>query len=60
VVAFLVPILVFIGALAGFGWLLEDTVDARYQMPVAAALALAATTGVMLVLRVATRRHQKK
>lgn len=60
VVAFLVPILVFIGALAGFGRLLEGAVNTRYQMPLAAALALAATTGVMLVLRVATRRHQKK
>lgn len=60
VLAFLVPILVFIGALAGFGWLLEVAVDPRYQMPLAAALALAATTGVMLMVRVATRRRQEK
>ncbi len=60
VLAFLAPILVFIGALAGFGWLLEGVVDARYQMPLATALALAATTGVMLTVRVATRRRPKK
>jgi len=60
VLAFLAPILVFIGALAGFGWLLEGAVGARYQMPLAAALALAATTGVMLMARVATRRRPKK
>lgn len=59
-VAFLVPILVFIGALAGFGRLLEGAADTRYQMPLAAALALAATTGVMLAIRVATRRYRKK
>lgn len=57
VVAFLVPILVFLGTLAGFGWLLESVVPARCQTPLAAALALTATTGVMVGIRVAARRH---
>lgn len=60
VLAFLLPLLVFIGTLAGFGRLMEDVVSARYQMPLAAAMALAATTGVMLVVRVLTRRHRTK
>jgi hypothetical protein len=60
VLAFLLPLVVFIGALAGFGWLMEGAVGARYQMPLAAAMALAATTGVMLVVRVLTRRHSTK
>ncbi len=60
VLAFLVPIVVFIGALAGFGRLMEGVVGARVQMPLAAALALAATAGVMLVVRVLTRQHRRK
>jgi hypothetical protein len=60
VLAFLTPILVFIGTLAGFGRLLEGAADARYQMPLATAMALAATTGVMLVVRGLTRRHRRK
>lgn len=59
VLAFLAPILVFIGALAGFGRLLEGVADARFRTPLAAALALAATTGVMLVVRILTRRQKK-
>jgi hypothetical protein len=60
VLAFLLPLVVFIGTLAGFGKLMEGVVSARYQMPLAATMALAATAGVMLVVRVLTRRHQTK
>jgi hypothetical protein len=60
VVAFLVPIIVFIGALAGFGRLLKDVVAASYQVPLAVALALTTTIGVMLVVRAWTRPHRKQ
>jgi len=60
VIAFVVPILLFIGSLAGFGRLLEGAVDTRCQTPLAAAMAVAATTGTMLVVRVATGRRRKK
>ncbi|MGE5294432.1 MAG: SoxR reducing system RseC family protein [Solirubrobacterales bacterium] len=59
VLAFLLPLVVFIAALAGFGRLLEGVVGEESQMPLAAALALVVTGGVMLVVRVFTRRHQK-
>jgi uncharacterized membrane protein len=58
--AFLLPILVFIGTLAGFGWLLKDAVAESYQMPLAAALALTTTAVVMLVVRRLLRPHRKQ
>lgn len=58
--AFLVPILVFVGSLAGFGLLLENAVPKAYQVPLTAGLALATTTGVMLIVRVLVRRRRKQ
>lgn len=60
VFAFLAPLVGFIAALAGFGRLMEGAVSARVQTPLAAAMALAATAGVMLIVRVLTRRHRRK
>lgn len=60
VFAFLVPIVVFIAALAGFGRIMEGAVSAKAQTPLAAALALATTAGVMLVVRVLAGRHRRK
>ncbi len=59
VLAFLVPILVFVAALGGLAWLLESAVARPYQTPVAVALALATTAGVMLVVRVLVRPRRK-
>jgi len=59
-VAFLLPIVVFVISLAGFGWLLEGRVAGPYQTPLALVLALSVTTGSMLIVRVAVRRHHKK
>lgn len=59
-VAFLLPILVFIVALGGFGWLLQDAVAGPYQTPLALVLALATTVGVLLVVRILSRPHRKK
>lgn len=60
VVAFLLPILVFIGALAGFGLLLEGWVAESHQVPLAVGSALATTVGVMLVVRGWMRSHRKQ
>jgi len=57
-IAFLVPILVFMTALGGFGWFLKNTVAKPYQTPLALVLALAVTVAVMLVVRIATRPHR--
>jgi len=58
--AFVAPIVAFIGALAGFGRLLENVVAESYQVPLAVVLALTTTIGVMLVVRVLIRPHQKQ
>jgi len=58
--AFLLPVVVFVAALGGFGWLLKGRVAGPYVTPLAAALALLTTTGVMLVARVLTRPHCKQ
>jgi len=58
-VAFLLPILVFVVALAGSGWLLRGTIAKPYQTPLAAVLALATAAGVMLLVRVVTRRRRR-
>jgi hypothetical protein len=60
VVAFLMPMVLLIVALTGFGRLLENAVARPYQTPLALLLALIATAGVMLVVRVLIRPHQKK
>lgn len=60
VLAFLVPLLVFIVALAGFGWLLEDRVAESHQVPLAVILAVVTTIGVMLVVRVWIQAHRKQ
>jgi len=60
VIAFVAPILLFIGALAGFGRLLENVVDRRYQTPLAAAMAVAATMGAMLAVRIVAARRRNK
>jgi hypothetical protein len=60
VLAFVAPIVVFVATLGGFAWLLEDAVADPCRTPLAAALALAATTGVMLVVRHLIRPHRKK
>ncbi|MEN6574858.1 MAG: hypothetical protein ABFD90_00850 [Phycisphaerales bacterium] len=59
-VAFLLPLLVFIAALGGFGWLLRGAVAGPYRTPLALVLALAATTGLMLVVRIVARPHREK
>jgi len=58
--AFLLPVVVFVAALGGFGWLLKGVVAGAYLTPLAAALALVTTTGVVLVARVLTRLHRRK
>ena len=59
-VAFLLPILVFVAFLVVFGWLLQGVAPKPYQTVLAAAIALAATVGLMLALRALTRRHRTK
>lgn len=58
--AFLLPVVVFATALGGYGWLLKGVVAGPYLTPLAAALALLTTTGVMLIARVLTRLHRKR
>jgi len=58
-IAFLLPILVFVVMLAGFGWLVQNAVAGPYRTPLATVLALAVTTGVMLTVRVVARLHRK-
>ena len=59
-VAFLLPILVFVAFLGVFGWLVQDVAAKPYQTPLAAAMALPATVGLMLAARALLRRHRKK
>jgi len=58
-VAFLLPIVAFVVFLGVFGWLLQGIVAKSYQAPLAAAMALPATVGLMLAMRVLMRRHRK-
>jgi hypothetical protein len=58
-VAFLLPIVVFVAALGGFGWLLQGAVGQRVQTPAALVLALATTAGMMLAVRSVARHHRK-
>jgi predicted permease len=56
-VAFLLPIVVFVIALGGLDWWLEGRVAEAYDTPVALVLALAVTIGSMLIVRRMARRH---
>jgi hypothetical protein len=48
-----------VAALGGFGRLLKGVVAGPYLTPLAAALALLATAGVVLAVRIVARRHRK-
>jgi len=60
VVAFLLPMVMFVVALGGFGGLLEDIVANPYQTPLALVLALSTTAALMLVVRILVRSHRRK
>jgi hypothetical protein len=49
-VAFVVPIAVFVVALGGFGGLLEGKIAPSWQTPLALILALLVTSGWMIVI----------
>lgn len=59
VIAFLLPILVFVVALGSFSRLLTGVLAQRYQAFVAFVLALSVTVGSMLVARLIVRRRQQ-
>jgi len=58
-VAFLLPILLFVAGLGGFGWLVRGVVAGPHETPLALVLALVATAGMMLVVHIVTRPHRK-
>jgi hypothetical protein len=58
-VAFLLPILVFAGSLGGLNWWLEGRIAGPYQTPLALAVSLATTVGMMLATGVMARRRRK-
>lgn len=59
-IAFLLPIVVFVAALGGFGYLLKDVVAKPYQTPLALVSAVLTTAALMLVVRALVRRHRKE
>jgi len=59
-VAFLLPLVVFVISLGGFGGWLKGWIAEPYQTPVALVLALLTTTGLMLALRAMSRLRSKK
>lgn len=59
VVAFLLPIVIFVVALGGFGRILENSVPGPYQTPLAVVLAITATAGSMLAMRTLIRYRPK-
>ena len=59
-VAFLLPLSVFIVSLGGSDWLLEGRIAKPYQTPFALILALLVTTGLMLALRAVSRFRSRK
>jgi hypothetical protein len=59
VVAFLLPMAIFIGALGVCGGLVNGVVAARYETPLAALLATAITTAYVLVASVIARRSHR-
>lgn len=60
VIAFVLPIVVFVTALAAFEHLLRTGLTEPYQTPVAFVLALAVTTGSVLGASIVSHRHQKE
>jgi hypothetical protein len=60
VVAFLLPMVMFVVALGVFGGLLEGMVAVPYGTPLALVLALAVTTALMLIVRIPARSHRGK
>ena len=59
-VAFLLPLVLFIVSLGTLSWWLEGWVAESYRTPLALILALLVTTGSMLALRVVSRLRAKK
>jgi hypothetical protein len=59
-VAFLLPLVLFIGSLGAFGWWLEGTAGGPYRTPLALLLALLVTAGAMLTIRAVSRRRSGK
>ena len=59
-VAFLLPIAIFAISLGGIGRFLEGRIAKPYQTPLALVLALAVTTGLMLIVRVVSRSRSRK
>jgi len=60
IMAFALPIVLFIAALGIFGHLLHEQLDQRYETPVAFVLAASVTVGVMLVVSVAFKRFHRE
>jgi hypothetical protein len=60
VIAFLLPLVMFIVALGVFDGLLEETVAGPYQTPLALVLALSVTATIMLVVRILVRARRRK
>ncbi|UCD52470.1 MAG: hypothetical protein JSW27_07500 [Phycisphaerales bacterium] len=60
IMAFALPIVLFIAALGLFGHLLHERLAERYETPVAFVLALSVTTGVMLAVGVAFKRFHRE
>lgn len=59
VVAFLLPIVLFAGTLAAGGKFLRGVVGPRYDTPVAFAVALVVTIGLMLAVSVILKRRDR-
>ena len=60
VIAFLLPIGLFVAALGAFGRLLQHSVARPYQTLCALALALCVTAGLVLIASLITKRFDKK
>jgi len=59
-VAFLLPLVLFIVSLGVLGWWLEGKVAESHRTPLALMLALLLTTGSMLALRAVSRLRCRK
>ena len=60
IMAFALPIVLFLAALATLGHLLHERLVERYETPVVFFLALSVTTGVMLAVSFAFKRFHKE
>ncbi len=60
VMAFALPIVLFVAALATFGHLLREQLAERFETPVAFVLALSVTVGVMLAVSWAFKRLHRE